>query len=304
MDFGIKLTTKDFFDKEPSPVIEAQDEFLSRIKTAGIDFAEIQYNDSVSWEDIYSLVGRCAEHDLYASLHPYPSKNLRAEAFTETEFSDFLTEFLDTVVAVKGITGYPVRLTFHGGEANGNPCNQNLADATAHAKEFVAWMVNKVETDYPDILLFFETQIPAGLGNEEMVRLGDTFDSLLDLAEGTDARFTWDFGHSFVSSRINKQALQPPAEFLSRVGHVHAHDVVEIEKAKFGLRDHRPLGTGICPWKEYCQLLGGAGFDETIEFELPLDVFTNIEEYEKMIAGATRDIRAIISTSDKDPVRV
>lgn len=304
MDFGIKLTTKDFFDKERSPVIGEQDQFLSRIKGAGIDFVEIQHNDSVSWEDINRLAGRCLEHELYVSVHPYPSENLRAEVFTETDSSDSLTELLNNVATVKEITGRSVRLTFHGGVANGSPCHQNLADATAHANQFVAWMVNKVETDYPDILLFFETQIPAGLGNEGMVRLGDTFTSLLDLAEGTDARFTWDFGHSFVSSQIKKQALQPPAEFLSRVGHVHAHDVVEIEKAKFGLRDHRPIGTGICPWKEYCQLLSTAGFDETIEFELGLDQFADIEEYEEMIASATRDIRAIISTSDKDPIRV
>ena len=145
MDFGIKLTTKDFFSKEHLPVIEDQDEFLSRIKDAGINFVEIQHKDDVSWEDINRLAERCAEHGLYASLHAYPSATpSRAEAFTEGEFSDSLTEVLDNVAAIKDITGRAVRLTFHGGIANGDPCRQNLTEATAHARTFVAWMVEKV----------------------------------------------------------------------------------------------------------------------------------------------------------------
>jgi sugar phosphate isomerase/epimerase len=118
--------------------------------------------------------------------------------------------------------------------------------------------------------------MPWDSSSDGVLRLGDTYDSCLDLVEHTSIGVCWDFGHTFRASYLKKHDLLPGDHFIARVKHVHAHDTIAAEN---GPDDHYPLGDGISPWKKYCSDLARFEYNDNILLETNTSRFESLETF-------------------------
>jgi sugar phosphate isomerase/epimerase len=98
-----------------------------------------------------------------------------------------------------------------------------------------------------------------------MQRIGDCYAEHLEVIRRSGVDACWDFGHAVMNARRLGHPLDPPPEWLSRVAHVHCHDV--------GDEDHQPLIYGRVPWERFLEQLVEHGFDGIVVLEVPAEHF-------------------------------
>ncbi len=244
------------------------DFFFRFLKESGIDFIEFPLGEESDLY-LYYLIGETAiEAGLACSLHPYLHGNLAPEVFDERSCSYGLGEIIDLAQNLSDRSEDITSVIFHGGLARYEPHYRSLNQATEAANRFFEWIGNKTISS-SGICAFAETQLPHDANDDELVRLGDTFDGVMSLIKNTSVGVCWDVGHSWRSTVLKKQPPYPPTEFLQRVGHVHLHDAYWDSRGNFF--DHNPLGLGNSPWKEYLSLLFNHGFNTRILLEVTID---------------------------------
>jgi len=275
MDYGLKIEAR-----KPVPAAVARrmgdlPHFLAGLRDCGLSFVEVAVGDEPDAEALTELVHVCRDAGMFVSMHPYLQR-LGPEAFGREGVAEGIRRILALGDGFGDITGRPVSIVFHGGLANAEPHHVGLPEAMAGGRAFFRWAGAQVGESFPNVRVFCETQLPAQ-AEDEFTRVGDTYDDCLALVDGADVGLCWDFGHAFRSAIIGKHPDFPPDAFLRRVGHVHAHDTVARPGQPFCTADHEPLGTGICPWREYAGLLARAGFRGRILFELALFRFSSFD---------------------------
>jgi sugar phosphate isomerase/epimerase len=243
-------------------------EFFGRIREFGVDFVEFPMSEHTDHLLLRAAGDAAAEQGLACSIHPYFHEELAPEAFTTRRSAQGLRRLLKLAQQLGDQSQQQVTLVFHGGLARYKPHYRTLDEARTAGKAFFKWIGDIAAREYPATLPMAETQLPHDRENEGLIRLGDTYEGVLDLIDGTRSAVCWDFGHAWRSALLEKQPHKPPATLLAKIEHVHLHDA-RISNGIY--RDHEPLDTGASPWRAYLQLLFEHGYDKRILLELPID---------------------------------
>jgi sugar phosphate isomerase/epimerase len=267
MQYGLKLHPRELEDAQWRAAHGRPEEFLARARELGVGFVELTYGEEMAAAELVEAGRRCAAAGLSAAVHPYLHGALAPEVFADPP-PPGLPALLAAGEERAALTGRAVPMVFHGGLANAEPHHRRRREAVASARAFFAWLDGQARRACSHVRVFNELQMPIFPHEQSSIeRVGDTWRTCLELVAGTDVGVCWDFGHGYGSSWCGKHQPLPPGEFLARVGHVHAHDALEVDGR---LIDHRPLGEGVCPWRAYFRLLAEAGFDGWILFETAL----------------------------------
>ena len=272
--YGQKLQLDDLFDTEWKMQFAEPSRLAFALKMAGVTFIEIPIGEETNSKKIVEMSRIFTGEGLFVSLHPYLYKELSPEIFDETRIPG-LSAMLETAQQVSEITGFPVPYVFHGGRARSEPYFVEPVNAVHNAKKFFSWIDDACEKIFTSVVPLCETQTPWDLTDKELIRLGDTYQTCLDLVQDTDIGICWDFGHTHRSSLIGKQPVLPDEYFLARVQHVHAHDTIETGG---GQEDHFPLGDGLAPWRRYCTELARHLYSDTILLEITPSRFRDLDE--------------------------
>jgi sugar phosphate isomerase/epimerase len=247
----------------------------SMLKECGISFIEVPIKEDTNDESILEIAQVFKDEGLFISLHPHLYEELSPEIFTSKSYPE-LNRMLSTAQTVGNITGVPVLYVFHGGRANWEPYQVSLPEAKSNVKDFFRWIGDAVNDYYPNIVPLCETQVPYNRSNSANTRLGDTWESCIELVEGTGIGICWDFGHTYRSAQMGKHSLMPNDHFLAQVAHVHAHDTKNIDSV---LEDHFPLGDDLAPWREYCATLARHDYNDTILIEVNPDRYPDLQTF-------------------------
>jgi len=125
---------------------------------------------------------------------------------------------------------------------------------------------------------------------EPLLRIGDSYDELLDVLVRSGCGACWDFGHAYLNATHFALPLDPPADLLVRVAHVHCHD------ADHHVR-HRPLLFGNVPWRRFLGILRARGFDGTVILEVRPEDFSAGGGLD----AVSRSIRALRACTEATP---
>jgi sugar phosphate isomerase/epimerase len=295
MYYGLKLSWPQIAGAaEWRRLIGEPEAFAGRLRECGLSFLELPLSETSDYDAGLKLAERLKRYDLFLSFHPYYDAELATEIFDPEQSAAGLQALFTFANDVAAITGVTTPLIFHGGQADKEPHRIGLAEATRNAKSFFHWAGQRTQNAFPRVRILCETQMLFALENAGPVRVGDTYETCLDLVEGTTHRVCWDFGHTFRGGVLGKHAATPPPEFLARVGHVHAHETIRRDGE---LHDHHPLGRGICPWQRYLGLLAETGYNGTILFEIMLETFASAAELFENLRFATHEVAAIFQTA-------
>jgi sugar phosphate isomerase/epimerase len=240
---------------------------FDRLHGLGVRFVELAFDERADLE-LLARTGQIAcDQGLGCSLHPYVERELAPEVFDADRMARGLEAMLQVGEELAARSGQEVTIVFHGGLAHHGPFHRSLAEARERTRAFFGWLDAKVSA-CEGVSAFGETQMPHDGDPAELIRLGDTYDTCLDLLAGTRLGVCWDLGHTYLAAEYGRHPVEPGEAFLRRVGHVHAHDVIRDAEGK--LHDHQALGKGICPWARYAQLLADHAYDGRILHEVPL----------------------------------
>jgi sugar phosphate isomerase/epimerase len=146
-----------------------------------------------------------------------------------------------------------------------------MADLLTDTIEISRWILNACPTLYLGI-----ENLPTPRNPNELVKFGENRESVLDAVRKVNhdrCGITWDMGHCV----RNKVFELPTEEWMSRVVHVHLHDVDENRQ------DHWPLVLGSTPYEEWIPALRDRGFEGTITAELNGKLYQDwtLEEIDK-----------------------
>lgn len=248
----------------------------SMLREQGISFVEFPINEKTEDEIILETARIFSDEGIFISLHPYFYQVLAPEIFDQSSSKICkLEKMLLTAHRVGDITKMPVTYVLHGGRANMEPYMISEQKAFFNAREFFATVDSLTTLKYTNVVPVCETQEPWSASSKGILRLGDTYNSCLELIEGTSVGVCWDFGHTYRAYYLRKHQMYPREHFLARVKHVHAHDTI-LSGDKY--KDHYALGTGIAPWKEYCAELARHNYNDTVLLDVPTEKFNNLEE--------------------------
>lgn len=285
--YGLKFPTDWNTQENWASLCVDAERLPDRLKEWGVGFVEIPIGEDTPAEDLLATARTFAQAGLRISVHPYVKNRLAPEAFDPDRNGPDLLKLLQAVDALADVTGRTVPMVFHGGLANLDPHDMPRDTALANAKTYVHWMGEQVDAEGLRLMPLCETQVPFGRKDRMHVRLGDTWETCMELVEGTEVGICWDLGHSYISAAYGYHAAYPPEAFLDRVRHVHAHDVKRLGETRDFL-DHCALGKGEAPWGEYFHLLADRGFDGWVLFELDLAEFGSLDDIEAMFKDSAR----------------
>lgn len=275
VQYGHKLDLTDLYSLDWQERYAPPTKIATMLKYSGISFVELAIGEETKSSLITETARIFSGEGLFVSLHPYLYKELSPEIFDSSKKSG-VEQLLSVVQEVSDITGVPAPCVFHGGRARSEPYFVSPEIAKGNAKKFFSWVDDVCTSKFTTVVPFCETQTPWDAADQEMIRLGDTYKSCVDLVQDTDMEVCWDFGHTYRSTYLGKHASLPDDYFLARVGHVHAHDTFETGE---GLEDHFPLGDGLAPWRAYCAELARYSFSDTILLEINPSRYRDLDEF-------------------------
>jgi len=292
MDYGLKYSLAETSADDWRALYEDPARFFAAVRACGVTFAEISWTESDDSDAVLRAASLLRSAGLWASVHSYRDRALAPEAFDADAPAPILREILGTAEAVADLAGHDVPLIFHAGRALDEPHHRPLDQAMASARAFVACADAETGRSFPHVRCLIETQLPFGPHEAPRVRLGDTYADCLALVAGTGVGVCWDFGHSFLAWRRGKHGETLPEALLRRVGHVHAHDVVETDGS---FEDHRLLGTGLVPWRGHFRRLAAVGFSGPILFEIGVVPFGGYGPLADWLRAVIAEIESIFA---------
>ncbi len=268
MQFGLKINPERMAQQLWFDTFGDSREFFGRIREFGVDFVEFPMGEETEELLVRAAGDAAAEQGLACSLHPYLHEELAPEAFTTRRSAQGLRGLLTLAQLLGESTGQPVTVVFHGGLARSMPHYRTLDEALTAGKNFFKFIGETCARHFKAVLPLAETQLPHDRENEGLIRLGDTYEGVLELIENSRTGICWDFGHSWRAVGLKKHTAQPPEAFMQKVEHVHLHDAYWTGQE---YRDHEPLDTGKSPWRAYLRRLFERGYDKRLLLEPPID---------------------------------
>jgi sugar phosphate isomerase/epimerase len=232
-------------------------------------------------------------HGLKVNLHPYYECRGYGSSEDKSDFGQMLRVVLEIAGNIAQTEGRMVVVNFHAASGNLEHERDNLMAASQAFFERLLKMRRKLKVD---VMISTEFQLPPDPG-EDKQRIADNFDELLTLVSSIkDKNFgvCWDMGHTVMASELHAGDPYPPFDLLSKIKHVHIHDV-KTSKPK----DHQLIGTGDAPLAEYLMLLGDEGYtgDITMEYDIS-DMFSkNYGDFLKQSHTALNELLEMATSS-------
>ncbi len=229
--------------------VEELDAFIAPLRRSGLSSLEFELDDQQeSWPAFEPLMDAVFQMGLGLSFHaPYRSPHSLV-GFACLERSHIQKDYCPVLTIAETWaqkSSFCRTLVVHAAVAR-EPADRNslMADTLA----FLAWVME----EFPDLQLALENNHPARPGEVKPgVDPGDVL-SMMAVLDTPRLGACWDLGHDYLRQ---KEALLT-REWLSKVVHIHVHDVDEHGE------DHFPLIFGRVPyenWLEAWKALGEGG---------------------------------------------
>jgi sugar phosphate isomerase/epimerase len=243
--------------------------FLNKLLEAGASFVEFKVSRE-RWAGREGQILLALEQGLDVTFHASFSARYNPALFDQAEENEvrrLFSELFSRVAFIAKKKKSPALVNLHSAWGDSDADKNVLFARTAR---FLSWALCLIEEKGWDIRLFVELLPRDG----QKIKVGDSPWDLIRLREMVKARnlsFCWDLGHFYLNRSAcleDGAGAPPPGDFLSGVGHVHAHDVCD------GV-DHNPLVCGGVPIREYLSLLNGTQCMDPIGVALELKYETS-----------------------------
>jgi sugar phosphate isomerase/epimerase len=229
--------------------------FIDPLRRAGLSALEFELDDHLDcWSDSPPLMEAAVEQGLELSFHaPYRSPHSLV-GFAGDRRPDLEQEYRPLLEIAEGWarrSGKPRTLVVHAA------VSQPPADSTSLVTDTIVYL-NWVTDVFPNLHLALENNHPP---IKDEIKVGIQRADVLKIASSlppTRVGICWDMGHDY----LRHQQDEPSPEWLSRVMHVHLHDVDEADL------DHYPLVLGNVPHLSWLQGLKQAGMKGIVVLEL------------------------------------
>jgi sugar phosphate isomerase/epimerase len=282
MRIGMKVEIG-FTEQESWRILAGGRDVLALLRGLGVSAVETPVGADTDGSALAHHLRLCEAAGLVASLHPYSEGTRANPAYFEPDVANncvaLHTGFLAVAAEATSRQHVPAIVNVHAAAA---PVGHPRRDLLEQSVRFFQWAREWCEKNAPDVRPVSELQIAPDAG-EPIQRIADNYAELLKIAVRSEVGVCWDFGHAFLNSRRFGTELDPPAELLGRILHVHCHDV--------DVSDHRPLICGNVPWQRFLGRLIDAGFDGTVVLELLPDAFLAMGG----LVALERSISALVS---------
>ncbi len=229
--------------------------FINPLRRAGLSALEFELDDRLDcWPDSQPLMEAAVEQGLELSFHaPYraPHSLVGFAGDRRPALEQEYRPLLEIAENWARRTGGPRTLVVHAA------VSQPPADPAALVADTIAYLQWVAEA-FPNLHLALENNHPPVRGE---IKVGIQRADILHIANCLPpARLgiCWDMGHDY----LRHQQDEPSSEWLSRVMHVHLHDVDEADQ------DHYPLVLGNVPHLPWLQGLKQAGMKGIVVLEL------------------------------------
>ncbi len=222
--------------------------FLGPLREAGLRALEFELWDrDPDWPRFLPLMENCQRLGFRLCFHapyrpPYSIAGFAGERRAEIEAA--YAPMLDVAARFP-----PASLVVHGAWSETRPHDALRADTVA----FLRWVLER----YPGLMPALENVVP----DPRRIKIGTTRVEVLEIVEEVGNQrlgICWDMGHDVKAGRLDT----PPAAWLSRVVHVHLHDIDGR-----GV-DHYPLLYGQVPYPVWLPALLRSGFDGIVTLEI------------------------------------
>lgn len=270
IDFASQQSYRELFGGRDIPRCLAEMGFAS---------VETPVGPETDRDALIDYVKRCGDGGLKVSLHPYSESTGSNPAFFSAESDNtsrsFHERFLSLAAEVRDLQEAPTVVNIHSAATSSDYDRRTLVDRSV---SFFSWAHQWCRENAPEVRVVAELQISPNPG-EPIVRIGDTYEELLEVATRSGVRACWDFGHAYMNHLRYGVPLYPPEDFLAQLGHVHCHDVRGD--------DHHPLVYDTVPWKEFIRLLIESGYCGAVILE--------IFPWNLIVAGGIRSLAESLS---------
>jgi sugar phosphate isomerase/epimerase len=259
MDIGIKLDIGFSENASYCRLFGTRDP-LSFLWDLGVRAVETAIDTGTDFEALGQYVHACAAAGFRVSLHPYTERapgNPGRFSRDGGRCRQFHTKVFSAAEEAAEHQGRPAIVNVHGGAGSREDDRDVLL---IESIRFFTWARKWCSENAPHVNVITELQFRP-YPDETIQRIGDGYAELLDLVTRAEIDACWDLGHAYMNAQRFDLPIEPPAELLPRIVHIHCHDVTDI--------DHHPLVYGRVPWG---RLLGSVlehGFDKTVILEVP-----------------------------------
>jgi sugar phosphate isomerase/epimerase len=283
MQVGIKLDL-DFSVSAVYRRLYGDRDVLACLRGLGIEAAETPVGPDTDTERLKEHFLACRDAGLQVSLHPYTEGTAcnpaRFSAGDDDACHAFHRRLLELAAEGARLQGCRTIINIHAAAGSSELSRSELVERSVR---FFRWAGRLGRASVPEVLPVAELQIRPN-PNEPIQRIGDVYDELLHVVEHSGCGACWDFGHAVMNARRFGLPRHPPGALLSRIVHVHCHDVDRD--------DHQPLIFGNVPWREFLGALGGDGFDGAVILEVPPDNLLAAGGL-SVLERSVRDLRSI-----------
>ena len=260
MRVGIKLAIG-FSESDVCRELYGDRDILAFLRELGVEAAETPIRPETDGDTLLDHVRLCCAAGLQVSFHPYTERKPGNPAHFSMDEGNPCREVHERFFSFATETA---RLQNAETIVNIHPAAGVEGDDRRHlihqSVRFFDWAREWCGTHAPGVRPLVELQIRPN-PDETIQRTGDCYTELLEIVERTGVDASLDLGHAFMNSRRYGDPLDPPADLLSRIVHVHCHDADRD--------DHQPLIFGNVPWQRFLEELAAAGFDGTVILEIP-----------------------------------
>ncbi|MFP4162872.1 MAG: sugar phosphate isomerase/epimerase family protein [Chitinispirillaceae bacterium] len=259
MKAGFKLDA-DYWSSDQYSELFGDLDILETLWEKGIRALEVPVGSRTDRMLLSEHIRRCTDAGFSVSIHPYTeATEYNPSCFEDSQqnpcrhfHEELFFLALEASVHQKGVSV----VNIHPAADLKTLSRMALVEQSVR---FFAWAVGWCAQYAPTVLVTAELQIAAAPRNA-VVRVGDSFSELEQIAARSDCGLCWDFGHAYLNHLRYGMPQDPDPELLKKIVHVHCHDVQK--------RDHWPMLANTSGWEEKLRMLIRAGFNETVVLEI------------------------------------
>lgn len=256
---GLKLD-RDFKVSPSYKELYGGHDILKFLYKIGVRTLETPVGPETNQDELFEHIRECIAAGFIISLHPYTERQAENPAHFSLEENNPCKIFHQAIFQV---CNKSAQLQQTEAVVNIHPAAEHIQFSRKGMMEksiaFYKWANYWCQDNAPMVKPVAELQI--GPNKEEDIRrIGDCYDELLEIATKTNVGICWDFGHAFMNTLRFDVPLYPPDELIKHISHVHCHDV--------SFEDHQPLIHNKVPWQNFLEILSKNNFKGTIILEV------------------------------------
>jgi sugar phosphate isomerase/epimerase len=283
MLIGAKLDLG-FHDNESYRRLFGHENIFELFAKLGVRALETAVGPETDFAALSDHTHLCAAAGYRVSFHPYTELTpFNPAYFTHANGRGrhFHTRVFLAAEEAAERQGRPAIVNIHGAAA---PLGGDRAALLDESIRFFTWAREWCTENAPHVIPVSELQFQPFAG-ETVQRVGDRYGELMEIVTRAEVGACLDIGHAFMNAERFGYPVDPPADLLQKIVHIHCHDAREI--------DHFPLVFERVPWRRLLSSAVEAGFDGSVILEVPPENFlkaggldTLVQSIEKLKAFA------------------